>query len=148
MYLDCQPVLVDGDFLDEIPTLDPNLLLRHQVLDDHIRHVLRDQKIWVHLFAGEFLPVYKISYPGMKDNNQIVSKNKGVSFTAIKFHTQDHLYVDGLVRKRRATKKIPTQVLHFTPGYIIFDLCEFVETHVVFYYEHIYVKKSMLFTSL
>ena len=35
-----QPVTVDGDLLHEVPALDPDLLLGHQVLDDHVRHVL------------------------------------------------------------------------------------------------------------
>ena len=34
------PVLKDGDLLDEVPALDPHLLLGEQVLDDHVRHVL------------------------------------------------------------------------------------------------------------
>ena len=38
--LDGQPVLVDGDLLDEVPALDPHLLLGEKVLDDDVRHVL------------------------------------------------------------------------------------------------------------
>ena len=34
------PVFVNGDLLDEVPALDAHLLLREQVLDNHVRHVL------------------------------------------------------------------------------------------------------------
>ena len=36
----CPPVPVYGYLLDQIPALDPDLLLRHQVLDDDVSHVL------------------------------------------------------------------------------------------------------------
>ena len=38
--LDGEAVLVDGDLLDEVATLDPHLLVRQKVLDYHICHVL------------------------------------------------------------------------------------------------------------
>ena len=38
--LDGQPVFVNGDLLDQIPTFDPDFLIREQVLDDHVGHVL------------------------------------------------------------------------------------------------------------
>jgi hypothetical protein len=34
------PVFVNGNLLDEVPALDAHLLLREQVLDDHVGHVL------------------------------------------------------------------------------------------------------------
>ena len=34
------PVFIDCDLLDEVPALDPDLLLGEQVLDDHVGHVL------------------------------------------------------------------------------------------------------------
>jgi hypothetical protein len=33
-------VFINGDLLDEVPALDAHLLLREQVLDDHVGHVL------------------------------------------------------------------------------------------------------------
>ena len=33
-------MLKDGNFLDKIPALDPDLLLGEEMLDDNIRHVL------------------------------------------------------------------------------------------------------------
>lgn len=35
-----ETVLVDGDFLDEIPALDADFLLRQQLVDDHVRQML------------------------------------------------------------------------------------------------------------
>jgi hypothetical protein len=43
--LNSEPVFVDGNLLDQVSTLDPDLLLRHQVLDDHVGHVL-EEKSW------------------------------------------------------------------------------------------------------
>ncbi len=34
------PVFVNSNLLDEVPALDAHLLLREQVLDDHVSHVL------------------------------------------------------------------------------------------------------------
>ena len=38
--LNGETVLVDRDFLDQVPALYPDLLLGDEVLDDHVRHVL------------------------------------------------------------------------------------------------------------
>jgi hypothetical protein len=36
------PVFVNGNLLDEVAALDAHLLLREQVLDDHVGHVLSE----------------------------------------------------------------------------------------------------------
>jgi hypothetical protein len=43
--LDSESVFVDCNLLDQVSALDPDLLLRHQVLDDHVCHVLEEKSL-------------------------------------------------------------------------------------------------------